>query len=383
MTQPLITLAIPTRERADTLKHALATALDQDSRDFQILVSDNFSQDNTREVVSAVNDDRVTYVNTGRRLSMTDNFDFALDHVRGKYVIYIGDDDGLMQGAISRLSEIIAAYPSPVYCWECHGYMWPINGNQPRMVSLTPPARPYVVDLQRRLQFSLDWGGLRDHLLPKAYHSAVMTSILRQIKEKTGRAFHSLCPDLFSGYAIPAFASHAVNTGSALTVAGYSAKANSGRSHGGTQYVRLYVSEFGAYKFHRSLYPDAPLLVNAIQDSTLVAMDCLPEYYRGRKFNFEAMWANMIHSGRYQRETAQPEHPLRSVLHLLVRVQEVRKYHAFSIPKFFYYFLINYIIKYRSAAKMALRRVRQQEIESAPPNVHAFVARMGPVQVLR
>lgn len=380
MTQPLITLAIPTRERADTLKHTLATAVDQDSRNFQILVCDNFSQDSTRDVVASFDDDRVTYVNTGRRLSMTENFNFALEHVRGKYVIYIGDDDGLMQGAISMLTEIIATHPAPVYCWECHGYTWPINGTPPRIVSLTPPTPPHKVDLRSRLEFSIRWGGLRDHLLPKAYHSAVQTSVLLEIKRRTGSAFHSQAPDLFTGYAIPVFAPYAVNTGTALTVAGYSAKANSGRSQVGTQHFQSYVNEFGEYKFHPTLYPGAPYIVNLIQDATLVAMESLPEYYANKRFNYEAMWAYMIRSGRYQRQTAVPEQALRSVIHLLARTPEIRKFHAFSISKFFYYLAVNYAIKYRTALKMSMRRARQHKEFVAPSDVHAFVGTLGPVR---
>ena len=53
---------------------------------------------------------------------MAFHFDFAFKHVRGEYVIYIGDDDGLMPGAINRLEDMIKTRPSPIYCWECHGY---------------------------------------------------------------------------------------------------------------------------------------------------------------------------------------------------------------------------------------------------------------------
>src|SRR4051812_40299444 len=115
MSDPLVTLAIPTRDRADTLAYTLATALGQDSEDFEILVSDNFSSDQTREVVFAIEDSRLRYVNTGRRVSMTDNFEFALNHARGKYVIYIGDDDGLMQGAVAALKKMVDLFPSAIY----------------------------------------------------------------------------------------------------------------------------------------------------------------------------------------------------------------------------------------------------------------------------
>jgi cellulose synthase/poly-beta-1,6-N-acetylglucosamine synthase-like glycosyltransferase len=59
---------IPTRERMDTLRHCLRTVVAQDYDPLNIIVSDNFSQDGTREVVAEFNDPRITYVNTGRRV---------------------------------------------------------------------------------------------------------------------------------------------------------------------------------------------------------------------------------------------------------------------------------------------------------------------------
>lgn len=381
MSQPLVTLVIPTRERAETLKYTLATAVAQDFDDFQILVSDNFSQDRTREVVESVHDARVTYVNTGQRLSMTDNFEFALDHARGKYVVYIGDDDGLVQGAVGVLGKLVHDMPSPIYCWECHGYAWPMDGKPPAIVNLTRQRAPQVVSLAERVDFSLRWGGLRDHLLPKAYHSAVQTSVLREIRKKTGRSFHSLAPDLFTGYALPAFAPTAVNTGVALTVAGYSAKANSGRSNAGTAHFQTYVKEFGDYRLHHTLYPGAPFVINIIQDATLTAMERLPEYYGGKKFVYEAMWAHMIRSGRYEQQVATPQSAWKSVAHLLAHRKEIRAYHPFSTPRFLAYLAANYGIKYMTKLRMAPRK--KAIGPTAPDNIKEFVDLIGPAHLRR
>src|ERR1039458_10222772 len=94
--KPLISVVIPTRERAQTLLFTLQTVLNQASRNFEVIVSDNFSQDPTRTVVQSFADARLRYFNTGRRLSMCDNWDFAFEHVCGEYTIFIGDDDAIL-----------------------------------------------------------------------------------------------------------------------------------------------------------------------------------------------------------------------------------------------------------------------------------------------
>ena len=76
------TVVIPTRERCDTLEHTLRTCVMQEYTNLEIIVSDNYSQDHTREVVEYFKDSRIRYINTGKRISMSDNYEFALSHVK-------------------------------------------------------------------------------------------------------------------------------------------------------------------------------------------------------------------------------------------------------------------------------------------------------------
>ena len=72
------TIFIPTRERADTLIHTISSALAQDYENFTVLVSDNASTDNTKALVDSIADPRLKYINTGKRVSMSHNWEFSL-----------------------------------------------------------------------------------------------------------------------------------------------------------------------------------------------------------------------------------------------------------------------------------------------------------------
>ena len=87
------TIVIPTRERADTLAHTLANVVLQDYGNFQILVSDNASDDDTREVVQSFTrtHNNIRYINTNQRLSMSHNWEFALSHIDDGWVIFLGE----------------------------------------------------------------------------------------------------------------------------------------------------------------------------------------------------------------------------------------------------------------------------------------------------
>jgi len=54
-----VTVVIPTRCRPDTLAKSLQTAIHQDYPNLEIIVSDNFSEDDTEAVVRSANDPRI------------------------------------------------------------------------------------------------------------------------------------------------------------------------------------------------------------------------------------------------------------------------------------------------------------------------------------
>ena len=382
--KPLITLVIPTRERADTLKFTLETVVAQLNDEFQIVVSDNFSQDNTKEVVESFLDSRITYVNTGERLSMCDNWDFALKYVRGEYVIYIGDDDGLMPGAISKLEAMIKNRPCPIYFWQCHDYFWPIEKKPPVIVSVISVQPAYEVDLHRLVRFSLRWGGLRGNLLPCAYHAAVSISILNEIRKRTGRVFHSQAPDLFTAYALPVFSARAVNVGEALTVNGRSGKSNSGVSiakEGEANWDR-FLQEYETYRFHATLFPGAPNVLNHTQDSVLIAMDLFPEFFSGTRFNYEAMWARMLRIVRADNTLGPAGKKFDSVFGLIRKRRQIRAYHTFRVSHFLFYCILNALLELRAQLRRKIwKNKMDRSIVDCPRDIQGFVKLAAQLQV--
>jgi glycosyltransferase involved in cell wall biosynthesis len=126
------TVIVPTRERSDTLVHCLRTLVTQDYGNAVFIVSDNFSQDNTKEVVESFKDPRILYINTGKRISMSHNWEHALSHVNSGWVMFIGDDDGLLPEALTTLNKVILeskcqalTTESCIFKWPGHFLSWP------------------------------------------------------------------------------------------------------------------------------------------------------------------------------------------------------------------------------------------------------------------
>src|SRR6266704_3260720 len=105
--KPFFSVVIPTRNRASLLRYALQTALDQDFDDYEIVVSDNCSQDDTAQVVKDYQTSRVRYVRVNDPLSMPDHWEFALGQAQGQFVNYLCDDDSLPREALGKASASI------------------------------------------------------------------------------------------------------------------------------------------------------------------------------------------------------------------------------------------------------------------------------------
>lgn len=104
MTTPFFSIAIPTFNRSDLFPHAIQSILKQTFQDFEIIVSDNCSVDETPQVAKQFEDPRVRYVRTPRHFTIADNWEFARSHAVGKLILMLSDDDALLPATLERFA---------------------------------------------------------------------------------------------------------------------------------------------------------------------------------------------------------------------------------------------------------------------------------------
>lgn len=108
---------LPTRNRLDLLARAIETVRQQNYDDWEIIVSDNFSEDNVVGYIQSLGDSRIKYFRTDSFIPVTDNWNNALANSDGDYIIMLGDDDCLMKGYFSTLSNLIKKFDSPDFIY--------------------------------------------------------------------------------------------------------------------------------------------------------------------------------------------------------------------------------------------------------------------------
>lgn len=97
MGTPLLTIGIPTYNRAGTLRRAVESALAQDCGDVEILIADNASSDGTEAYCRALaeREPAVRYIRHRSNHGPTANFNSVLRQARGDYFLFLSDDDWL------------------------------------------------------------------------------------------------------------------------------------------------------------------------------------------------------------------------------------------------------------------------------------------------
>ena len=104
--EPLITVAIPTFNRINLLKRALASVLAQSYKNIEIIVSDNASTDGTNEYLKTIKDGRIKILINEQNLGMVTNWDCCLECASGEYFILMSDDDALSDpDAVEKLAS--------------------------------------------------------------------------------------------------------------------------------------------------------------------------------------------------------------------------------------------------------------------------------------
>ena len=124
---PLLTIAIPTWNRAPSLALTLAQLAQEACNDWgsvELLVSDNASSDGTGQVVSAAVSSGMPlrYIKNTENIGSDANIAQCFNLAKGHYVLILGDDDVLIDGALKLLLTKLASNLFGVVCLRAYGF---------------------------------------------------------------------------------------------------------------------------------------------------------------------------------------------------------------------------------------------------------------------
>jgi cellulose synthase/poly-beta-1,6-N-acetylglucosamine synthase-like glycosyltransferase len=108
---PLVSICIPTYNRAEMVGDAIRSALAQTYPAIEVVVVDNASTDRTAEVVASLQDPRLRFVRNESNLGLFGNFNRCIELARGSLVHILHSDDTIPPGFTQACVNLILAHP--------------------------------------------------------------------------------------------------------------------------------------------------------------------------------------------------------------------------------------------------------------------------------
>ncbi|MGQ3050317.1 MAG: glycosyltransferase family 2 protein [Roseateles sp.] len=237
---PLLSVVMPTHNRARYAMHAIESVLTQGDRRLELVVSDTSTDGELMRWVAQNplgRDPRLKYFRPEQKLDMTGNHNAAIGASKGEFLCLIGDDDtiagGLLeaaQWAHQKRVDLIA--PNVVA-----NYVWPDFRS-----------RHFGARHASRLYFAKQMGGgkvsrasdslalaLREAAqgtdgLPKIYHGVVRRTLMERVRDRSGQYFHGSSPDVSGAVGLAVCSETFLVVDFPLSIPGASGGSNSGRS---------------------------------------------------------------------------------------------------------------------------------------------------------
>ncbi len=202
---------LPTRNRLEYLRYAIASVLKQNYDNWEVIVSDNYSENDIKGYVESLKDPRIKYFRTFSFLPVTDSWNFALEKSTGDYVIMLGDDDCLLKGYFKTCIKLIHEHNFPDMLYNSA-----LNYAYPKVMPRSPNGyldtwnnacflkdtkTPYILDknetlrlVQKTLNFTIEFNF-------NAQFSLINRTLIKKL-QSYGSFYQSPYPDYYSTTAM-------------------------------------------------------------------------------------------------------------------------------------------------------------------------------------
>ncbi len=116
----MISLVMPTRNRAHTIARAIASAIAQTHDDWELLIIDGASTDDTEAVVRALGEPRARFIREDHNRGVTAARNRGLDEARGDFIGMLDSDDELVPRALETLLAALDSVSARLDAISCN-----------------------------------------------------------------------------------------------------------------------------------------------------------------------------------------------------------------------------------------------------------------------
>lgn len=214
MNSPFFSIVMPTYNRAHLLPFAIESVLRQSFGDFEIVISDGASTDNTAEVVAGIKDERIRYFNTGEKVPVGDNYQNGLDRAEGEYITFLSDDDAYTPNLLERVKQVIDERQAEIvgyqYCRYYHDDLYDFERNIPKNSLLVEQFDGSLTKFSAKESIEQIYAmhglsGIKPDekfICPYLSNAVYHRSIFSRLKAVSPKLFDSVPPDIYLAAAV-------------------------------------------------------------------------------------------------------------------------------------------------------------------------------------
>ncbi|MDB9865461.1 glycosyltransferase [Candidatus Thioglobus sp.] len=193
---PLFSILIPTRDRPGLTEDLIASILEQNFTDFELIISDNSTNNDTQEVLNKIEDHRVINYRTGN-LNMADNWEAGIEKCSGLYLLLFSDKMVLKQNSLEYLADYIKKYSPSCINWNIDSFF----DKELTYLKNKSLEKTNILDTSSILKEILN-SEFDSVKVPCHCNSAISMSVIKSIKTISGRVCMQLNPDYTLAYQV-------------------------------------------------------------------------------------------------------------------------------------------------------------------------------------
>lgn len=189
-----LSIVIPTRNRPELLRNAVASVLDQGVSDLEVIVSDNSEDiyaEQNKLVLASYLDSEINYVRPPSTLAMVSHWEWAINHASGSYVGILTDRMVFKKGAIRRICEILRTRHPDLLTYG-HDSLF---GEQPPFQYMQRKCSGALLTTTRESVVEACQRGHVSRLWPRMMNSVCERSVLADLRKNYGSVFTGVAPD--------------------------------------------------------------------------------------------------------------------------------------------------------------------------------------------
>ena len=194
-------IVIPTRDRPHLVKYAISSALNQEFDDYEIVISDNSTNNETKKVVADFDSKKLKYYRTPYPVDMCRSWEFALSKAKGKWILFLGDDDLLTSKTLKTYFDVIKGGIIEEKKLKVVASSWAVLSKKNSLYKVeffesAGEGKIKLVDAKKKL-------AELSHILfidPMPHRGCIKKDFYNFVKEKYGKVFFKWAPDLTSGF---------------------------------------------------------------------------------------------------------------------------------------------------------------------------------------